>query len=529
MKKNRFLFIFILLIALFLRFYQLNQFPPSLNWDEISHGYNAYSILKTGQDQWGNQAPIFNFRAYGDYPTTLNMYLTIPFVYFFGLNEWSVRLPSAILGFGLVILAFFLTQKLFDNKKLSYLVMFLCAISPWTLFTSRAVFQSTVAQFFILLGITLFLYNKKNLGAIMWALSAYAYHNTRIVAPLLFVVFIFIYFPKFWKNKKTLFAIFLFSLLIIPNILNLFVPSSRARGKWVFIINQNAINIIDENRNNSTLTPTLNRLVNNKYTYLASNITKNYTDFLNPYLLFFKGSGQYQFNIPNHGILYFITLPFFYLGIFKIILKIRHKNNLFLILWFLIGLIPAVITFGDFAILRGFTIIPIPLIFIAVGLLSLKKISFYTVLLIIIIQASLYINNYFTQYPKQYSQSWQYGYKEVVNYIKQNESSYDQILITKKYGEPHEFILFYLPYEPQQLLNNNIVWDFHANWYWVDQIDKYHFINDWEVKEKTKNITDKTLLITSPFNYNSNKNKLLKTINFKDNTPAFDIVEIYEN
>lgn len=528
MAKNKILFIFILLIALFLRFYKLDQFPPSLNWDEISHGYNAYSIFKTGNDQWGTHMPIFNFRAYGDYPTTLNMYLTIPFVAIFGLNEWSIRLPSAILGLGIVILSFFLTQKLFNNKKLSYLVMFLCAISPWTLFTSRAVFQSTIAQFFLLLGLTLFLYKKKFLGAVFWALSAYAYHNTRIISPLLFATFIFLYFPKFWKDKKIIFSIFIFSLLIIPNILNLIMPSSRARGKWVFIINENAINIINENRNKSNLPPFINRLANNRYTYFTGHVIKNYTDFFNPKLLFFKGSGQHQFNIPNHGILYFITLPFFYLGLFKVLFRIRYKNNLFLILWTLIGLIPAVITYGDFAVLRSFTIIPIPLIFISIGLLSLKKISFYTIHLIIIIQSILYLNNYFTQYPNQYSQSWQYGYKEAISYIKENQDNYKQIFISKKYGEPHEFLLFYLPYNPEKLLKNDIVWDFHDNWYWVDKIDKYNFINDWEVLEKTKDIKEKTLLITSPYNYNQ-ENKLLKTINFKDGKPAFHIVEIYEN
>jgi len=38
-----------------------------LNWDEVSHGYNAYSILKTGKDEWGKTFPlIFHLSSLGE-------------------------------------------------------------------------------------------------------------------------------------------------------------------------------------------------------------------------------------------------------------------------------------------------------------------------------------------------------------------------------------------------------------------------------------------------------------------------------
>jgi len=37
----------------FLRLYKIDSNPPALNWDEVSHGYNAFSILRTGADEWG--------------------------------------------------------------------------------------------------------------------------------------------------------------------------------------------------------------------------------------------------------------------------------------------------------------------------------------------------------------------------------------------------------------------------------------------------------------------------------------------
>ncbi|KKQ92614.1 MAG: hypothetical protein UT14_C0004G0013 [Candidatus Shapirobacteria bacterium GW2011_GWE1_38_92] len=107
--RHKIIFTLILFAGFIFRFWQLDQYPPSLNWDEISHGYNAYSLLKTGKDQWDTSWPIFNFRAYGDYPTTVNMYLTIPFISIFGLNPITTRLPTAILGYLLIPISQILT------------------------------------------------------------------------------------------------------------------------------------------------------------------------------------------------------------------------------------------------------------------------------------------------------------------------------------------------------------------------------------------------------------------------------------
>jgi len=56
-RKNLAL-ILIVVLALFIRIYKINEFPPALNWDEVSHGYNAYSILITGKDEWGVKLPV---------------------------------------------------------------------------------------------------------------------------------------------------------------------------------------------------------------------------------------------------------------------------------------------------------------------------------------------------------------------------------------------------------------------------------------------------------------------------------------
>lgn len=554
-KLNKIFFILILFLAAFFRLFELNKFPPSLNWDEISHGYNAYSLMKTGMDQWGVKWPIFNFRAYGDYPTTANMYISIPFIKILGLNEWSIRLPSAIFAIIFVILSYFLGLIFTKNQRNSLILMFLVAISPWTLFPSRAVFQSTIAQTLFLLGIVLFLYaieKKPKLlpfSLLSFGLSMYAYHNTRIVTPVLLTV-LFLIFGKnlikiYLRNKfNVLFSIIIFLVLSVPSILNLFQPESRARSNWVSIINPASINAIEEARNNFYGNPMINRLVNNKITYFVPRFVGNYLEFLNPIRLFFSGTENYQFNIPNTGILLNIWLPFFYLGLITLIFNpplLSVKGGVgggFLLFWFLIGLLPAAITSGDFPIIRATTILPLPHLFIVLGFgqiinfLKSKKLKQSIIGIFIIlslVEFCFYWQNYTNNYAKNYSSSWQFGYKEAVSFVKNNYSKYDQIVITKKYGEPHEFILFYWPWNPVKYQNDpKKVWNFHSDWYWVDAFDKFKFVNDWEIKDKTnkESILQKTLLITSPNNYNKNNSRLIKTIYFLNNQPAFDIVEL---
>jgi len=91
MKKIVFFsFLLILALASFLRIFQLDKNPAGFFCDEASVGYNAYLILKTGKDEHQNSFPIF-FPAFGDYKNPVLIYSTVPFVWLFGLSEFSVR------------------------------------------------------------------------------------------------------------------------------------------------------------------------------------------------------------------------------------------------------------------------------------------------------------------------------------------------------------------------------------------------------------------------------------------------------
>ena len=210
---SKIVLILIIILAIFLRFWGLNILPPSLNWDEVSIGYNAYSVLKTGRDEWGELMPL-SFRAFGDYKLPAYVYLDIPFVYIFGLNEWGVRLPSALLGVGLVILTYLILRSL-TNVRTAVWGALVVAILPWTIILSRIALEANLALFLTLWGFYLFILGlRKNkfliLSAIIFGLTVFTYNSSRIVTPMIILLLGIIYFQKLKNKKITLLSLVIF-------------------------------------------------------------------------------------------------------------------------------------------------------------------------------------------------------------------------------------------------------------------------------------------------------------------------------
>src|SRR3989344_1830000 len=93
--KTIILLIIICVISFFILSYKLSEIPNGIYLDEATTGYNAYSILKTGKDEYGKEFPLA-FRFFGSYSPPLYTYLTVIPVSIFGLNEFSVRIVSVI-------------------------------------------------------------------------------------------------------------------------------------------------------------------------------------------------------------------------------------------------------------------------------------------------------------------------------------------------------------------------------------------------------------------------------------------------
>jgi 4-amino-4-deoxy-L-arabinose transferase-like glycosyltransferase len=553
-KKQTFIALVVIVLAgAFLRLVKLSDMPPSLNWDEVSHGYNAYSILKTGSDEWGVKFPLANFRAYGDYPLTLNLYLTTVFVSLFGLTTFALRLPHALLGIGTILASTYFAYGVTKKRSIALLVAFLVAIDPWYLFTSRFVLQSNLSVFLLTLAMALFTNRKSSkwflpLSFLSLGLTLFSYHTTRIFSPLL-LLSILILFRKTVFTKLTVVITLLFFLPLPFILLN---PDARARSTAVFLLNDSAVNTIENARNNSQLPFILQRVIYNRPVFLIEQSISHYIDYFSPQFLFFNGGTQYQFSVPDHGLLFPISMPFFYIGVFVLVYRAlikKQKTYQLLLFWLVLAPIPASITVERFAVLRSTAMLPLPELLTAIGLIEcvywLKKrkirysnISFPVFMGISVLFLTSYLVSYFGTYKQHYSWAWQYGYKDVVSFMSEHYNEYDRFIVTKKYGEPHEFILFYTSWNPSEYkLYKNLVRYNQSNWWWVDSFDKYVFVNDWQIPAvgntfvtEKKALTDcstiRCALVSSVGNAPEGWKKI-KSISFLDGENAFEIYENY--
>ncbi|HEX8931640.1 MAG TPA: glycosyltransferase family 39 protein, partial [Patescibacteria group bacterium] len=241
MKKWLVLFIIVLLAA-FLRFYQLGTLAPSLTWDEVAWGYNAYSLGIDGKDEFGRFLPYDYLESFGDFKPPIYAYLDILPVKIWGLNEFAVRFPSALFGTLTVLITYFLVRAIFikfgtkQSAYIDYLALvatFILAVSPWHIMLSRAAFEANVATFLLVTGVWLFLEGVKRrpwciiLSAVSFVLSIYTFNTSRIVAPFLILTLAVAYHKYLFKIKKTVVIAGIVGLILsLPVIPFLFSPQA---------------------------------------------------------------------------------------------------------------------------------------------------------------------------------------------------------------------------------------------------------------------------------------------------------------
>lgn len=546
--KAYFALLLIIILAFSLRFYKVTEIPPSLNWDEVSINYNAYSILKTGKDEWGQFLPV-HFKAYGEYKLPVQIYASIPAISIFGLNELGVRITPVIYGTLTVMVMFFLGRLLFQSNLVGLVSSFLLAISPWHIQLTRASFESSLATLFVTAGIWFLVKGFDKQKWFIWAmlpfaLSVFTYNAARIFTPLFLLVIFFIYRKNLIRFRKFIIvAVVVFAVLILPLTPFLLSGERSARYKLVSITDDpGLIPRINENRGRSNLPQPLPRLIHNKLTYLTFYFSKNYISHFTPQFLFISGAPHKQHHVQNIGQLYLFQAPFLILG-FTTLFYLRHKFRWLLTSWLLLAFIPVSAT-GDSIPHALRTLIAVPVYQLISGLgiyqayLWLRNKSYrwqglaisVAVIILMAMQFISYINNYYQIYPKEYSRDWQYGYQQVVDYIRQHKDEYDLIVFTRHYGEPHMFTLFYLNYDPAKYQNDpNLVRFETFDWVRVLKFDKFYFPDLGDKGTQYEDIVKqnpgkKLLFIGKPGDFPSDLSRLL-TVDFLDGNRAFELVD----
>lgn len=423
----------VVILAAALRFYQLGNNPPSLYWEEAAIGYDAYSVLKTGKDWHGNPWPVVAFESFGDWKPSLYFYATVPSIAVFGLNEFAVRFPSAFFGTLTVALVYWLVK----DKRVGLAAALLLAVSPWHLQLSRAGFEANLGLFLTVLG--------------YWfspalALSMYAYHANRLLAPLMFLLFWRMgRIKKFWLNALVC------GVMGLPLIFQLNSPAVRQRlaetsalADLAPIIKSNELIAADGNT-------WWAKILHHRFWHYKEVIVKHYLDHFDFNFLFLTGDVNPRHSIQIVGGLFLIQLPLIIYGL---------KRQWPWLIWLLLAPLPAALTVATPHALRSLAMI-IPLtIFSAYGLVKLKRFT-WVIGAILALEFGHYLVSYYRDYPKNYSNQWQYGYKQMVDVVAQRQDQYQQIFITRELGRPSIYYWFYSQTDPRlvQTLNYRITKD----------------------------------------------------------------------
>lgn len=497
MKSNNLLLILIVFFGFLIRVIGVGQNPPSLTWDEVAWGYNAYSIGTDGSDEFGKFLPIQYLESFGDFKPPLYAYLAIIPIKIFGLNEFATRFPSVLAGTLTVLVAYYLVKEIFgeDKEKLALLSSLILAISPWHIMLSRAAFEANIATFFISLGIFLFLRSLRTnpwliLPSILsFVLSTYTFNSARVVSPIIFVILCILFWKEIFKIRKEFVISSVVGFIVMfPLLIFLTQPQASLRFSEVNIFSD--ISIIDRtnlqiaNDNNSPWS----KLIHNRRFVYGMEYIRHYFDNLTPKFLFISGDGNPKFSIQDVGQLYIWEIPFIAAGL---ILLFRKKERYWWLIpiWLLVGIFPAGFARETPHGLRIENSLPTFQILTAYGVLGIlsqipkkyKNFSLRSILIgFFVCVASLnfiyFIHNYSTHYAREFSGEWQYAYKEAVKFVSENKSNYKKIFVTESLGRPYIYFLFYEKYSPARFREESVVTREALGFVHVKSFDNYEFI-----------------------------------------------------
>lgn len=493
MKNRNFypiLFILVFLIAAFLRLFDLDKNPNGFFVDEAVTGYNAWSILETGKDEYGKSFPLA-FRFFGTYTPALYTYLTAATFLFVDPSVYSTRLVSALSGILFVCLVYFFVRslKISENRWLPIFAALLAAISPWDIFYSRTGYETHLAFFLYALAIFccwLSLSRKIFLipGFFFFALSINTYQAEKLLAPLTILGFLIIFRENFSikKNFKLLIlSLLIFLVVSLPQILIVFTPAFRARAtsEGVFYSKQ----IKDRSDEISYLPKTLSYPLTFVYEF-----SSQYFSYFSPNNLFLRGDPILQQSIPETSNFYPIWIILFILGLYEI--KKTEKTAVkFIILLLLLAPIPAALTSTPFSSQRSLPLL-LPLIFIlTLGVKAIlkmrnehssplyKKIGILIALILILSPIPYLYRSYFVLLPNERARVWGFGEEQLAEEIKKRPS--ENFMIDNSRFEPiYVPLAFYLKIPPEVIQKS------------VDQRikDNYYFATGWEQNYKFSNL-----------------------------------------
>lgn len=520
-----------LLFSLIIRVYGLNASPNTIGFDEASLGYNAYSLMLTGKDEFGTFLP-FNLRSFDDYKPAMYSYLTVPFYHVFGVSQTTTRLPSAVLG-TISLLFFLLIFK--KITKVSWvealIVAFVISLLPWRIHFSRVALETNISMAFFTIACWFLLHldngRKYVIGAVIFSIfSIYSYHSARLALPILWFltitdpIRIILHRKEKWNiNYKLLIPLLIVILSYLPIFLRDSSSSVVRRLSQTNIFNH--FYPFAPSELFLTKVPFLSVLGQPLY-YLGGIIFGHLFAYFSPRNLAFSiypGVIKSAQAISGASVFGWMGELAFLLG-FPIWAKkfIETSEYRFVVYWILAAVSPALVTWEWFYPLRALNIFPALEIILGLGIilvyqwiknikLNFLKLGIGTIFFSLIIVTSVYnvANEYKYSVWDTNGEFQPGGFKEGGPLLDSLRTKYKTVYLDSNQAQSFEMLLFYMHYPPTEiqkyaanrpLLDNDIKnFNFdnfvYKRYNWVEDRDKHSFVywTSAEVKEEEINAT----------------------------------------
>ncbi len=484
--KTKIILILIILISFFIRLIFSQKNP--LLWDEAALGYNAYSIIQTGNDEYGQFLPLI-FKSFGDYKPGLYVYLCLPFIKIFGLNEITVRLPSIILGSFLPLFIYLLIKEIHPKShQVALISAFITAFNPYNIHFSTGAWETNILTCQLVLA-CFFFYRYLNFSKIkflffsatFFGLSLFTYQAGKMISLFLVLTILILNFSKLNLQKIITGFIIPLGIFSLPIIYGLLFSSNANRLKVVSLFSyprssQETQTIINETNNLDY------QLFYSQPIFFVRNFLSRYFNHFSPKFLAFEGDWQNpRHSAPYIGVILYPSLIFLFIGIFSAFTRQKtEKLNIFFLIWLLTAPIPSALTRDSVQSVRAMSL-SIPIVyFISLGIFAFFekfKSNIYKIIVIsvyiisFIYYGDLYQNHMITKSPYDFL----YGYRQAIEFINQNQDKYQHITFTDFYGQPYIFYLFYSQYSPQKYQQQANLTDDSLDTGKVTSVDKLNF------------------------------------------------------
>ncbi len=476
----------ITLFGTFLRIYKINSSPPSLYIDEADVGYQAYSLIKTGKDYFGNFIP-FHIESFADNRTPLYIYLDTLFIYLFGLNTFAVRIPALISAIISIPLIYWLSLLVFEDLKIkdsnlaALLSSFILSVLPWHIQYSRMGFEVTLLLFLLILSLGFFLSwsKRKNfiflvLSLVFFSLTPYVYSTAKLFIPILGIILFALFKNDLLKlpYKEKLISLSIILLIAAPQVIDLIKGTSTRRFAILSVFTDtNSQGPYQHLSWLASYSPkylpfifihpaTLTKIFLSFPSFLIYQIGQNYLSTFSPQFLIFQGDPNLRQNLPFSGEAGLVITLLFVIGIGFLISKWRNKISLLLIFLILLSPIPSAITKdGMFHATRLFILI-LPLVIVCglgfnLILQTSQKTKYFYITIIalgLILSWEVFRDQFIrlAVYPNYSYLNWDYGWKKNVNLSYKLSPSYKALIVDSVDNTPIQtFYGFYHSIDPR--------------------------------------------------------------------------------